>query len=50
MRGTDEIDGGEKRRGRFGCRDRAMTIKRIFGVNPSPENIKQFTEWGYELG
>lgn len=36
--------------GRSGCRDRAMTIKEIFDGDPSPEDIKQFTEWGYELG
>lgn len=36
--------------GKAGCRDRALTIKEIFDGNPSPEDIKQFTEWGYELG
>lgn len=36
--------------GKTGCRDRALTIKEIFDGNPSPEDIEQFTEWGYELG
>lgn len=36
--------------GKAGCRDRSLTIKEIFNGNPSPEDIEQFTEWGYELG
>lgn len=36
--------------GKAGSRDRTLTIKEIFDGNPSPEDIEQFTEWGYELG
>lgn len=35
--------------GNAGSRDRAMTIKEIFDGDPSPEDIEQFTEWGYKL-
>ena len=36
--------------GKAGYRDRSLTIKEIFDGHPSPEDIEQFTEWGYELG
>ncbi len=36
--------------GKAGCQSRTLTIKEIFNGEPSPEDIEQFTEWGYELG
>ncbi|MCM1165444.1 MAG: hypothetical protein NC299_03530 [Lachnospiraceae bacterium] len=36
--------------GKAGHRDRAMTIMEIFDGDPSPEDIEQFSELGYDLG
>lgn len=36
--------------GKEGSHSRTLTIKEIFDGNPSSEDIKMFTELGYELG